>query len=359
MSKDYIMNDDACILSSMKTLYRKGRATKSIWFFPNEYEPYFNNEVWSPEYIKQCLEFAKTYFPPNKKIIFIAGDADNYFYESLPEEIKELNIIECWNWKSFWLYNSVDAIFENDVSQYKAFGQTVDNTLNRIPPFSYHYASLVGRGHNHKCMLMDELYGNGASSNGLHSWNRITDPDWPFKNWNQEVLIAQKEFNRNLNFDNMPFDKWKRCFFSLIMESTPDINFITEKTWHTILCFQPFLVFGKQGCNQHLTSQGFLLYDEYINYSFDTIEDDQKRAEAIAKEVKRLCKFKQLDRETLIPKLKHNFYNALNLVTQDWGMDNRILDLLQREETLQGYHQIYVTSKEKAGRLKDYYDRQY
>ena len=75
-------------------------------------------------------------------------------------------------------------------------------------------------------------------------------------------------------------DFYHESAIDLFVESVYDNNcciFYTEKTTKPLVTGKVFLGFGPQHFYRYLESMGFQLYDEIIDYSFDTIEDASDR----------------------------------------------------------------------------------
>ena len=67
-----------------------------------------------------------------------------------------------------------------------------------------------------------------------------------------------------------------------------DLFFITEKTIRPIITRKPFIVFSCQNFHYKLQQYGFKLYDEIIDYEFDSIKETTKRFDAQIFELKKL-----------------------------------------------------------------------
>lgn len=65
--------------------------------------------------------------------------------------------------------------------------------------------------------------------------------------------------------------------------------FITEKTWKAILCKKPFLTVSVPYSLRDLRKLGYKTYSPFIDESYDLIEDNDLRMDAIIKEVERIC----------------------------------------------------------------------
>ena len=72
----------------------------------------------------------------------------------------------------------------------------------------------------------------------------------------------------------------------LVLESTIETLFITEKTWKPIVFKKPLLVWGGQGIHAKLKDLGFKLYEELFNYNFDKFRNNKIRLDKFCETVK-------------------------------------------------------------------------
>ena len=107
-------------------------------------------------------------------------------------------------------------------------------------------------------------------------------------------------------------------YFSLITETNYfknygqlDGHFLTEKTFKAISGKHPFILVGRPGLVESLRTLGYKSFAPHINESYDWIEDDELRLEAIMNEVERLCNFTDIewmDFQTNVQSIvEHNF----------------------------------------------------
>jgi len=70
--------------------------------------------------------------------------------------------------------------------------------------------------------------------------------------------------------------------------------FLTEKTFKPIKHCQPFIIVGACGSIQQLRNMGYRTFDHVIDHSYDTIEDNTKRWNAVCIEMERIAKCKKI-----------------------------------------------------------------
>ena len=84
-------------------------------------------------------------------------------------------------------------------------------------------------------------------------------------------------------------------YLNLILETHLDADqsggtFLTEKTFKPIKHCQLFLVVGPAGSVAQLRKMGYKTFDTWIDHSYDSIQDNSQRWDAVMKEFKRLCR---------------------------------------------------------------------
>jgi len=99
---------------------------------------------------------------------------------------------------------------------------------------------------------------------------------------------------------------YKDSYFSVITETlfydksrknqfhrpfVEDSLFLTEKTYRCFALNHPFVLMARPYCLRVLREQGYKTFSPFINESYDEIENDDLRFEAIVKEIKRLNNF--------------------------------------------------------------------
>ena len=106
-----------------------------------------------------------------------------------------------------------------------------------------------------------------------------------------------------------PPGQYYSSLIDVVTETAIDSTFRTEKSVWPIVYMKPFMIVGARFINNDLRKYGFKLYDELIDYRFDTIESPRERIQAVADELQRL---QSLDLDLneqyklLQPKLEHN-----------------------------------------------------
>jgi len=98
--------------------------------------------------------------------------------------------------------------------------------------------------------------------------------------------------------------------------------FITEKTWRPIKAKHPFIIAGAPNTLKRLKELGYKTFSPFINESYDEIDDDIQRLEAIIAELHRLCNFTDQEwlsfQEFAIPIIEHNFNTLATKTTAEY-----------------------------------------
>ena len=82
-----------------------------------------------------------------------------------------------------------------------------------------------------------------------------------------------------------------RTLFQIVNETLVDSSmFYSEKTFRPISYFQPFIIYGQQGCNHFLKDIGYQTYEEWFDLSFDFEEDPVLRYRKLLVSITETCK---------------------------------------------------------------------
>ncbi len=121
-----------------------------------------------------------------------------------------------------------------------------------------------------------ELDSNEIELNGLGEYYDEFDTmgfnvlDWDYPNHKNDVFSNLKYTTKSHYADT---------YFNIITETSFENNSLnlTEKSFKAFANCHPFLIIGDMDTHKYLQSLGFELYDELIDYSFDSLPDNQKR----------------------------------------------------------------------------------
>lgn len=194
--------------------------------------------------------------------------------------------------------------------------------------FKHNYICLNNRSHIHRCMLVEELAKQNLIDSGIVTWTKHLNEnsDYPFEYFDGQQRLLNDNFITELNSYTIP-NEYHDSFFDVLTEANPNVHIFSEKTVKPLLLKKPFIILGAKGIHKTLQSLGFKLYDEFIDYSFDDVDDLQLRTKLYVENVKRIveCDSKQVY-EQLLPKILFNHHTAVRLLTDVNQIPKHVLD---------------------------------
>ena len=150
-----------------------------------------------------------------------------------------------------------------------------------------------------------------------------------------EFGATKRDDPRNLYTD--PPQDYYSALIDVVTETSLVSTFRTEKCVWPLVYMKPFVILGARYINHNLQKYGFELYDELIDYTFDTIESPRERVNAMAQEMRRLNELKLDFNEQLMilkPKIERNLKNYLELCFKDPYLPSIIKDLGNNKDIL-------------------------
>lgn len=115
------------------------------------------------------------------------------------------------------------------------------------------------------------------------------------------------------DFGHQEFELWKSGLWHIVTETVFYHNklHLTEKIFKPIVAQRPFMLAAAPGNLAYLKSYGFQTFDQWIDESYDNIQDPDQRLQAIVDQTSRLCamsdsELRQMYQE-MQPVLEHNF----------------------------------------------------
>jgi hypothetical protein len=173
----------------------------------------------------------------------------------------------------------------------------------------YYFESLSNTHKEHRYKLSKKIFDNGISC--CLSYNELLDEDdssdfyysLPQKN----VHDVTENFSTNKCIDETPSHLLTAIHIINETFDDNDTNFsycpLTEKTLKPVMVGRPFLINGPTQSHQHLESLGYKKH-RFIDYTFDTIVDNQDRIECLWQEILRLH---SIPLNRLLEKIKKDF----------------------------------------------------
>tara|TARA_R110000796_G_scaffold130626_1_gene246284 strand:- start:75 stop:1286 length:1212 start_codon:yes stop_codon:yes gene_type:complete len=160
--------------------------------------------------------------------------------------------------------------------------------------------------------------------NRLKKWHRERVVNWIKENeyledgyvsFPPDLTLDYTNFNDNWAYHKICTYHYDTSFFSIVNEShygTYKSGCLTEKTWKAIFNFHPIIIVGAKGSLRYLKEQGFDIFEDIFDSSYDDIYDKTERLEKIFDVVDNFLKNNNLSqlekiREDIFPRLLHNY----------------------------------------------------
>lgn len=227
--------------------------------------------------------------------------------EYYKEKTDKFNSIELIHWPTYWVNWTMMCSSHLDFN---------------VPytSFDYPFICLNNKNHLHRCMLIDQLSKNNLLDTGIVTWHRFpnrqpSDHIYKFKYYDDSIRLIGDDFITKLDSFLIP-EEYHKSFLHVIGEATLKVTCISEKTWLPILYKKPWIILADPGFHQKLVDLGFELYDEILDYSFDSDTDLERRASAIADNIKRISEQNVDELYAIIkPKAQRNYDNYIRILT--------------------------------------------
>lgn len=179
--------------------------------------------------------------------------------------------------------------------------------------FNFKLISMTHKVHWWRSKMIDHFEEYGIiNPNNCVIWHNAFDHNaYDYKFFKPRVIERDKFKDESGGFNSflLPSD-FSKTWFSAVYETDIDIIAMSEKTFAPLLYMKPFIVLGSKGYHQFLKSLGFQLFEEFIDYSFDSETDTSLRIEKYCREVSKIndMNFKQIKyyNELIKEKLIHN-----------------------------------------------------
>ena len=259
------------------------------------------------------------------KFYLILGSDNPEYHSPFRNPETKLRNFEILYWPTYLVHHTYINLQNSYIQKRNLDIQVSD--LRIETKFDMLYVNYNNKSRYHRCIMIDQLYGNGLFDIGLNSWNlnyqshldvNSQNKIHKFIHWNEEYI----------NFDGYGSEDYideytdsivkNNALISLVTETSMVIPFVTEKTFRPIFLEQPFICLGAKNQNMILQKYGIELYDEIFDYSFDLKNDIQGRVDGIIKNLKSIQNqdYNQIY-NNLLPKIKRNKKRLLDLYQND------------------------------------------
>lgn len=247
--------------------------------------------------------------------------------------------IHCWD--SMSLQNNNNLHFNPFWLHYVKW---IEHSTNAVPKLSrptettpkYIFDCLLGLARPNKSFVADFVTQNNLTDRVLFSFFEKNN-QW-LQGHNYDDVKFTNTSQDNINYGGrmtamkslfVPYLIYNNSWFSIVAETRPDINFITEKTAKALIGRRLFVMFSGPRHLELLKTMGFRTFDNVIDESYDLEQDNVQRWTMAAKQIKYLL---QQDPEAIynaiLPRLTHNQELLLNT---DWIqlLNTSIVDIAQ------------------------------
>ena len=220
-----------------------------------------------------------------------SGPYDNHWHNNL--KLRNLMSLMDISYVPHYLWN---RDFQTAIKKPEMWEQTCNQTPFRL------FSCLMHHGHNHRLVALNVLINNGLIQSGWSDSNKViqhhdnyyfpsyisfgnSDRAWNFILKLLEKPNIPKEFTNILPYARHFFpdrvinasgssreiagEYYPECLFDIVVESTTQTSFFTEKTFKPLFYGKPFVILGAIGQNTILRDWGFETFDEYFDLSQD------------------------------------------------------------------------------------------
>ena len=147
--------------------------------------------------------------------------------------------------------------------------------------------------------------------------------------WKVDKIII--DGNLSARFGNQEYALWQSCFLHVVNETVffePKLH-LTEKVFQPIVAKRPFVLNAAAGNLAYLRSYGFQTFGQWIDESYDTIQNPDLRLEAVAEQIDKISNLSadqlrelQQDMRSVLDHNKQHFFTDFRDMIVDELVDN-------------------------------------
>ena len=128
-----------------------------------------------------------------------------------------------------------------------------------------------------------------------------------------------------LHYGGIPYEAFlfAETKFQVISETHFHIDWITEKTWISILNRKPFIMASGPGTLYRLKQLGFHTFDQYLAVDYDNEPDHEYRSNEIVKNTQHWLE--NLDYDSVEPLVEHNYQQAIKMAKKNFQILQSII----------------------------------
>lgn len=212
--------------------------------------------------------------------------------------------------------------------------RALNYSKNPIKNYKYDYQSfnrIVTGDRAYRKIFVTKLKENNLLDNGLVSYGVTNEPVT-----DERLVIDQEQISATASADilrslDCPGQPDYSAFWHIVTETVfyYDKLHLTEKIFKPIVSKQPFMLLAAPGNLAYLKSYGFKTFDSVIDESYDLIQDDHERIDAVVTQIKWYCNLSQEEKSRVIERLApiveynfHHFYGKFKEIITDELLDN-------------------------------------
>lgn len=251
--------------------------------------------IYTPNHLRTCFNMldsisGKIKNNNNDKFLFLGGVPSRLNRIYLLSKLYDNNFLSNAEWSFFIPVSQEDQDYcRNLLSHYsdneyetflKKCTRSVDNKYQDVVRFFKDYAPY--------------------KESNLREWVEIVHTDW----WKNPIYIDPKIYNEtSLSIISEGINFWGNGH-----------EFITEKTWRTIIYKHPFIFAGYPEQFDYIKKLGFKTFEEYMLVKdYAQVEDEKERIELIVKNIEHFLKHRHKHRKEIQQDIDDNFNLFLKL----------------------------------------------
>jgi hypothetical protein len=116
-----------------------------------------------------------------------------------------------------------------------------------------------------------------------------------------EIILPKNNHSSSSSADYNNAD-YQNSMIEVVLETIFDDtrHHLTEKSLRPIACGHPFILVSTPGILQYLRDYGFKTFNEFINESYDTIQDGRSQLDSIIQEMQRISNLSNQEKHQLV-----------------------------------------------------------
>lgn len=271
-------------------------------------------DLYIVQHLEQGISIRPTVikYPISKSTTFIFCANDCNFYNQY-RDFGE--IVFFWNYLLYYTIHKLDL-----------------SKLNkRETKFNKFLLIQNNRPKYHRRLIMKYLDEAGLLDISYYSWlipcGKSRDEEWYNDDiqWTKETdstKLPSEIANTSNHFkiQTIPTEYYN-SFLNIVNETTHELTAFTEKTWRPLILGVPFLINGSKDIHKKLTECGFKLYDDIIDYTFDSESDDEDRIKMMVSAINELKNKDYNELYNIIkPKIRYNQNLCFSMIETNVGI---------------------------------------